>query len=173
LVAARTCFADWFNSRGGTEPAEVLRDIARLRAFVSQDAARRFARWESPQDAVRNCAGFKRVEDGPEGFTYFLYPRAFQEACEGIEVGVLARALAKKGMLEPGLDGKPSKVVRIPGMPPTRFYVVLPRLLVETGNVLKSSHVSVVTRVTSLKTCTKNVVKHDVSGSYIRVTKSG
>jgi len=125
-------FRDWHGQRGGTEPSEVLRGIAQVRAFIARHGSSRFVDWNNKDNTVRDRAGFWR--DDPHGRCYLFYPDAFREACAGLDPGLVARALAERGMLEPGSD-KPSKLVRLPTTKrPQRFYVVTSKLVDEEGD---------------------------------------
>jgi uncharacterized protein (DUF927 family) len=132
LAASADGFRDWHNLRGGTEPAEVLRGIAQVRAFIARHGSSRFADWNQPDDIVRDRAGFRRSNvQGDRSFLFF--PDAFREACAGLDVSLVAQALAERGMLEPGSD-KLSKLVRLPTTKePQRFYVVTSKLVTEQG----------------------------------------
>src|SRR5215468_3554318 len=70
--------------------------------------------WPIPRKTsnVRERAGFWR-DDAKQGRSYLFYPDAFREACAGLDTGIVARALAERGMLEPGSE-KLSKLVRLP-----------------------------------------------------------
>ena len=126
LAAGAEGFRDWLGIRGGTEPAEVLRGIDQVRAFIARHGSSRFADWNQPDDTVRDRAGFRR-SDG----SYLFFPEAFREACAGLDPGLVAKALAERGMLDPGSD-KLSKVVRLPATKESqRFYVVTSKLITE------------------------------------------
>jgi putative DNA primase/helicase len=131
LVATAASFPHWIDQRGGTEPAEVLRGIQQVRAFIARHGSSRFASWDKPDDNVRDRAGFRR--DDAHGHTYLFFPDTFREACAGLDPGHIARALADRGMLEPG-SNSPTKHVRLPVTKhPQRFYVVTPRLTAESA----------------------------------------
>jgi putative DNA primase/helicase len=132
FAASATGFLGWHDQRGGSEPAEILRGIAQLRAFIARHGSSRFVSWDQPDGNVRERAGFWR--DDPQGRSYLFYPDAFREACAGLDTRFVARALAERGMLEPGSD-KLSKPVRLPTTKkPQRFYVVTSKLLDEEGD---------------------------------------
>jgi len=123
------CFKVWLAQRGGTEPSEERRGIEQLRAFIAKHGACRFQSITDPHAQIRDRAGFK--EDGAQGTRYYFFPDAFREACSGFDPGILARALAKREMLEPGAD-KSSKLKRLPGFEdPCRVYIVTPALFRE------------------------------------------
>jgi putative DNA primase/helicase len=132
-AATGECFSDWLHQRGGAEPAEVLRGIAQVRAFIARHGASRFASWDAPDENVRDRAGFRR-NDPPGGVTFYFFPDAFREACAGLDPQLVAGALAERGMLDRGSD-KLSKLVRIPRQgAPIRLYVVTPKLSAEVGD---------------------------------------
>jgi uncharacterized protein (DUF927 family) len=98
LAAGADGFRGWFGQRGGTEPTEVLRGIEQVRGFIARHGSSRFVDWEKPDDNVRDRAGFRRKD--AQGRAYLFYPDAFREACAGLDPGLVARALAERGMLE-------------------------------------------------------------------------
>jgi putative DNA primase/helicase len=110
-MAAARCFEDWLEARGGLEPAEIRRGIAQVRAFIERHATR-FADSAFPSPQVRDCAGFRKQEQGR--LDYLFYSDAFHEACHGLDAGLIARALAERGMLVPENSGKLSKLARLP-----------------------------------------------------------
>ncbi|MCY1382550.1 hypothetical protein D9M69_705830 [compost metagenome] len=53
-----------------------------------------------------------------------MLPEAFRrELCSGHDARQSARELIAAGWIKPGTDGKPSQVVRIPGLGAVRLYV--------------------------------------------------
>jgi len=51
-------------------------------------------------------------------------PEAFnRELCAGHDARLSARALVEAGWLKPGTDGRPSQVVRIPGLGAVRLFI--------------------------------------------------
>jgi putative DNA primase/helicase len=109
-----------------------LRGITQVRDFIARHGSSRFADWSQPDDSVRDRAGFRRND--AQGCAYLFFPEAFREACAGLDPGLVARALAERGMLEPGSD-KLSKVVRLPTTKEgRRFYVVTSKLVAEEGD---------------------------------------
>jgi len=129
LAAGAEGFRDWLGGRGGTEPTEVLRGIEQVRSFIARHGSSRFADWNKPDDIVRDRAGFRR-SDG----SYLFFPDVFREACAGLDPGLIAKALAERGMLERG-SNKLSRLIRLPTTKdPQRFYVVTSKLIAEEGN---------------------------------------
>jgi putative DNA primase/helicase len=103
FAASADGFRVWHNQRGGNEPAEVLRGIAQLRAFIGRHGSSRFLSWDQPDGNVRERAGFWR-DDPTQGRSCLFYPDAFREACAGLDPSIVARALADRGMLESGSE---------------------------------------------------------------------
>ncbi len=126
-LACAKCFAAWLDQRGGLEPAEIRRGIEQVRAFIERHGASRFAPFKEQETDVRDRAGFYRDSNGRK--SYLFFPAAFREACAGLDAGTVARALASRGMLELGNDGKLQKSARIPVTKTIhRFYIVTPAL---------------------------------------------
>ena len=76
-----------------------------------------------------NRAGFRKLNDQHE-FQYYVLPEAFRtEICAGLNPKQVTQALVAKGLLELGTDNKPQKQVRLPGMTPTRVYVIKSAIL--------------------------------------------
>ena len=96
-MAAARCFEDCLAARGGIELAEVRRGIGQVRAFIERHATR-FADWVFPSTQVRDCAGYRKKQDGR--LDHLFYVEAFREACAGLDHTLVARALAERGMLE-------------------------------------------------------------------------
>ena len=72
------------------------------------------------------------MKSSTNGTTFYLFAESFREACAGQDPGLIARALAIRGMLEPGNDGKPHKLVRLPQLNgPRRCYVLTGGLFLE------------------------------------------
>jgi uncharacterized protein (DUF927 family) len=132
FAAGANGFRDWYDQRGGSEPAEVLRGIEQVRSFIARHGSSRFADWGQPDENVRDRAGFRRKD--AQGYSYLFFPDAFRDACASLDPGLVARALAERGMLEPG-SHKLSKVVRVPTTKESqRFYVVTSKLVAEEGD---------------------------------------
>ena len=63
LEAARRCFMDWFDVRGGAEAGEVQTAVAQVRLFIQQHGDSRFEPVGLQERPVNNRAGWRRGED--------------------------------------------------------------------------------------------------------------
>lgn len=126
--AALRLFNEWLVARGGNEPAEIADGIARVRHFLEQHGPARFAHWDEPGRAVQNRAGFWR--QGDSGPIYYVLPEAWRnDVLAGHDAGLIAREMARRGMLKANADGKPQTAHQLPdGKPKRKVYVVLPSI---------------------------------------------
>lgn len=140
--ASARCFRDWIKSRGGTEAAEELEIIARLRDFIAQHGGSRFEPMGNLQpmnyqgevvlSKILNRAGFKRPGENDE-VEYLIFPATFKtEICAGLDDRTASKALAKRGYLRLDSAGKTRIAARLPGIDrPMRVLCVLPNLFEE------------------------------------------
>ncbi|WP_051609219.1 DUF927 domain-containing protein [Fodinicurvata fenggangensis] len=132
IEGCQRCFQAWLDSRGGPESAEVRDGIAKVRAFVEAHGESRFAPWQDDSHKTTiNRAGFRRTTDGG-GSEWFVFSEAWaKEICEGFDPTLVAKALADRGMLKPGKDGKRLQSrQRLPGFAgPVRCYHLTDALL--------------------------------------------
>ncbi len=140
--AAARCFRDWIKSRGGTEAAEELEIIARLRDFIAQHGGSRFEPMGNLQpmnyqgevvlSKILNRAGFKRPGENDE-IQYLIFPTIFKnEICAGLDDRTATKALAKRGYLQLDSTGKTRIAARLPGIDrPMRVLCILPSLFEE------------------------------------------
>ncbi|NHO54585.1 DUF927 domain-containing protein [Acetobacter estunensis] len=145
----RVCFNDWLKMRGTSGRREDEQAVEQLRDFISKNGEGRFERWiepkadelpqsgeqaEPPGERFRTQmrAGWKRwekLEDGRDGWMFYLTPSGMKEALVGLNRGDAQRVLTERGFLVPGKSGKAATVIRPPGLPPTRAYQVKPSIL--------------------------------------------
>ena len=127
--AAKQCFNAWLEGFGGTGNREERAMLEQVRAFFEAHGASRFTSWGDPNDPnTRDRAGFSKAlsEDKTQ---YFVFPEAFKrEVCKGYDAKAVAAALLKAGWLEPGSKGRATQTLRLPGMGPTRCYVLNGRM---------------------------------------------
>ena len=76
-----------------------------------------------------NRLGFVKKNEGKEeeedGQTFYVLPQAFKsEICKGLDATAAAKALLNIGALTPGEPGKLQSKPRLPGMGPTRCYII-------------------------------------------------
>ena len=92
--------------RGGVEPAEVSAGIAQVRRFIEAFGESRFAPLPGDDRVIPNRAGFRRGFD--EQREWLVLPETWRtEIARGFDPGLLARAMAERGMMRVGKDGKP------------------------------------------------------------------
>ncbi len=123
--AAARCFQDWLAARGDGEAAETRQAIEQAQAFIEREGAARF----QPMDGdagrpIPSRAGF--VRDGGDGAREWLvFPDVFRrEVADGLDAAQAARALAAKGMLRPGGNGRLTRKERLPGLGAKNVYVL-------------------------------------------------
>jgi uncharacterized protein (DUF927 family) len=141
LCAAGACFTRWLAARGGVGPAEDMRAVEAVRAFIAAHGASRFEQIDDdpPQDhfeigqyeqRVTNRAGFRR-RVGASWEYLFLASVWRDEVCRGLDPGRAARVLAEKELLVPAPDGRPAALVRVRGHGPIGVYRVRGTILGE------------------------------------------
>ena len=131
LEAARRCFADWFDSRGGAEAGEVQSAISQVRLYIERHGDSRFEAIGSGDRAVNNRAGWRKG-DGTDR-EWLIPPEIWKaEVAVGHDTKLVARALADRGMLRRGPDSY-SRVERIQNRS-QRVYVVTACILSEQGH---------------------------------------
>jgi putative DNA primase/helicase len=132
IEAARQCFADWFENRGGAEAGEVQAAISQVRLFIEQHGDSRFEPIIGTDRVVSNRAGW-RSGNGLER-EWLIPPETWRaEVALGHDAQFVARVLADRGMLMPGNDGGPTRVMKIHGKP-MRVYIVTASILTGTNN---------------------------------------
>ncbi|MGU3326109.1 DUF927 domain-containing protein [Methylobacterium mesophilicum] len=99
-AAAARALADWINSRGGTEPAEVREAITQVRRFFEAHGDSRFETADDPDARpVTNRAGWRRGHG--DGRVWLVLPEMWKsEVCSGLDPVATARILAEHGMLK-------------------------------------------------------------------------
>ena len=104
LEAARRCFADWFDSRGGAEAGEVQAAISQVRLFIEQHGDSRFETVGNVDRVVNNRAGWRKG-DGPER-EWLIPPETWKaEVTVGHNPTLVARELCERKMLKRAPDG--------------------------------------------------------------------
>ncbi len=111
------------------EPAEIRQAIAQVRRFFEAHGEARFDRSDSLDDLdarpVSNRAGWRKgLGEDPR---WFVPPETWKvEVCAGLDLRLVARELAKRGIMEKALDGY-QPVWKIQGKS-QRGYVIMPRM---------------------------------------------
>ncbi|HEL5307442.1 TPA: hypothetical protein UOJ22_000698, partial [Stenotrophomonas maltophilia] len=113
----------------GSGSADTDALLSRVRAFFEAHGESRLEPLRYGQEAppVRDRAGFRRFDE--VGVTeYMVLQEAFnRELCGGFDSRLAARTLMEAGWLKPSGDGRPSQVVRIPGLGTVRLFIFDPR----------------------------------------------
>jgi putative DNA primase/helicase len=133
IEAARQCFSDWFETRGGVEAGEVQAVISQLRLFIERHGDSRFEPTDKPSErSINNRAGWRRGEGVQREW---LIPTETwkAEVVLGHDPHFAARVLADRGMLATGNDGGLTRVMKIHGKP-MRVYVVKASILAGPDN---------------------------------------
>lgn len=136
-AGAARCFRDWLAERGGSGAAEIEQGIAAVRRFLELHGEARFAPWGGElqstlgQEGGRvtvNRAGFRKA--GADGMTeFFILPEVWRdEVLAGFDAQAIGRALAERGVLVRGEGGKLQSKPRLPGMGPSRCYLIASRI---------------------------------------------
>jgi uncharacterized protein (DUF927 family) len=123
--SARQCFAAWLESFGGTGDREERALLAQVKSFLEQHGTSRFEGLTSAEgQRTINRAGFYRA-DAEGRREYLVLPEAFRrEVCAGFDSKSAIRSLLARGWLVPGSDDKATQKPRLPGIGPTRVYVL-------------------------------------------------
>lgn len=126
LNAAKKCFAAWLDGFGGNGNREERAIMEHMLGFIEIHGASRFEDLQATDDQrIINRVGFFRT--GTSGDREFLIlPKTFRkEICQGFDEKTVKNALLKNGLLIPAKDGKPTHVLRLPGLSSTsRVYVL-------------------------------------------------
>ena len=127
--AALICFNSWLQRRGTAGQGEVEQLLRQVAEFFERHGDSRFVLMGSKsKQPTPNRAGFRRavvkVLDTENGtFEYLVLPSIFRtELAGGFEPRWAVQVLIEKGLLQPGTDGKPQALHRLPGLGPTRCY---------------------------------------------------
>jgi uncharacterized protein (DUF927 family) len=125
IHAARKCFAAWLEAFGGSGNREERIILAWVRGFFETHGASRFEDINATVDQrVPKRAGFYRNALN-EGREFLVLPEPFRrEVCQGFDEKTVKKTVVEAGQLLPGNDGKPSQVVRLPGLGSSRVYVI-------------------------------------------------
>lgn len=122
--AVKVIFDGWHEDRGGDDPAEVRAAIEQIRGILERYGDSRFDAPNPAPDSrpVIDRLGYVHGEGG--GRQWWLLPQTFRDVfCVGLDPKMIAKALAERGLLVKGEDGKTSRLVRINGET-TRVYVL-------------------------------------------------
>jgi putative DNA primase/helicase len=132
LQAAKRCFQDWLQARGGLDATEVREGINQVRSFLAAHGQSRFVpAWESQSGsyAVRDIAGFRKQAN--DAWDFYVTATAWKdELCRGYDSQSVAKALVTKGWLV-SPDGGHHRAcqIRVPGHGRQRLYHVTSEIL--------------------------------------------
>lgn len=126
--AAKRCFKDWLDNRGGAKNTE-RRDILRaVRNFIERHGQSRFqavtaagAPLDNFQRPISNRAGYSYHLEGV-GTVYYVMPSAYDEICGTKSKRTVSKVLADAEWLVPGGGGKMSKLHSLGGEGQKRYY---------------------------------------------------
>ena len=134
--AASICFRDWLNNRDGgdgmQEDAAILRQVRHFFELHGQSRFTLRVKDDKKQEeilnrSIINRAGFKSFEN--DKYVYAVLPEVFKdEICKGFDSKYVAKLLVKQNIIT-GADGRPSRVITLPGMGQKRCYIFLPSVL--------------------------------------------
>lgn len=146
--AVQICFNAWLEARGGLGDQEEREILKQVGLFFEQYGESRFSPWDKQSDdrPTHNRVGFKREEDG--GMRFYVLPQSYRaELCKGHDPKTVTAILLKHGLIEPGKDGRPTQLVRLPNYEKNnaRCYVFVP------GASAEGAHTDSVTTVTKDK----------------------
>jgi hypothetical protein len=139
LLSALLDLHAWLAERGGAGNFEGDAILARLRQVIERFGESRFTRWESAAAKIDEHGprtidrlGFRKTMEHGMGDalhttnTYYVLPEAWRsEIFRGMNLSAVNKELLRRGVLEPGKDGKASTAVRLPGLGLQRCYVVV------------------------------------------------
>lgn len=124
--AALTLFKEWLVNRGGTGNADEEAMVSQVRRFLAEYGSLRFESSHNDDRVSGKRAGFivededktsfNRGRDEPDTSDegerkYCIFTEVFKsEVCAGYDTKDVAKALAKRGFLERGKDGKNPKL---------------------------------------------------------------
>jgi len=147
--AARQCFKDWLQSRGGAEAGEVKAAISQVRLFIEKYGHSRFEPTDGQTErAVQNRAGWYKGEGNDR--EWLIPPETWKsEITHGHDPHLVAHVLADRRMLEPGNDGGLTRVCKISGKP-HRVYVLKASIFAGDDEGCHASQKSDVTHVTGV-----------------------
>jgi putative DNA primase/helicase len=122
--AVGRCLSSWQESFGAAGNHEERAFLNQVQSFFEQHGASRFEEVGSEGQRVINRAGFFRTDaDGMR--EYLVFPQAFRrEVCAGVDSRLATRTLREHGWILPGSDGGSTQKPRLPGIGPTRVYVL-------------------------------------------------
>ena len=117
MRAARRCFKDWLDRRGGEADQEQRAMLQQVRAFIEQHGNARFEDVDRVGDShaprVMNRAGYRQESESAEGGpTFYILPNVWKnEVCKGYDATSVARLMRANGWLV-GKEGEQKRTPR-------------------------------------------------------------
>jgi uncharacterized protein (DUF927 family) len=131
--AIKVMFDAWHEDRGGDDPAEVRTAIEQIRTLLERHGDGRFDPATPDPNArpVIDRLGYVHGEGGNR--QWWILPQTWKDVlCAGLDPKMIAKALAQRGLLLPGDDGKASRFGWINDKS-TRVYVLPAKAWIEGG----------------------------------------
>jgi putative DNA primase/helicase len=131
--AIKVMFDVWHEDRGGDDPAEVRTAIEQIRTLLERHGDGRFDPATPDPNArpVIDRLGYVHGEGGNR--QWWILPQTWKDVfCAGLDPKMIAKALAQRGLLLPGDDGKASRFGWINDKS-TRVYVLPAKAWIEGG----------------------------------------
>jgi putative DNA primase/helicase len=85
------------------------------------------AQGQAIAEKIINLAGYR--DKAGEGWDFYFTSGGWREACAGLDPTTIAKALAERGLLEPGDDRHLAKKPNVPGVGRVRVYHVKANIL--------------------------------------------
>lgn len=113
-AAAKVCFFDWLNARGGNSSQEELTILSQVKRFFEQHGESRFTPWDATNEyRTTNRAGFRRLLD--KGVEYFVFPETFKsDIAAGFDPRLVSKICIRHGLLREGTNGESTRSEQFP-----------------------------------------------------------
>jgi putative DNA primase/helicase len=121
---SKTMFDSWHRDRGGNDPVEVRTAIEQIRALLERHGDGRFDLASPDPNARPVIDRLGYVHGQGSDRQWWILTQTWRDVfCAGLDAKMIAKALARRGLLLSGEDGKTSRLVRI-GTEVMRAYVL-------------------------------------------------
>jgi uncharacterized protein (DUF927 family) len=125
IKSARTCFEAWFAGFGGMGNLEERAIVSQVCGFIEMHGGSRFEDINATNDQrIPNRVGFHRNGDNGHHEFLILVEPFKKEVCRGLDRKLAIATLLLAKILTPAKDGKPTHVIRLPGLGTSRVYVL-------------------------------------------------
>ncbi len=124
LAAAKRCFSDWLEERGGVGAAEKEAIVHDVVAFLEQNGQSRFQSLEATEDkVVIGRVGFREMKNGQPFF--YVTSSGFEQICSDHNLRQAKKVLHEQGILIKKEEGSYSYPVMLPTLGKTRCYILV------------------------------------------------